>query len=53
MVVHHCEDSCRQIKELLADEQRCCTYLANMMQLKHDIEENRKSFERVNVAYAD
>lgn len=53
MVVHHCEDSCRQIKELLADEQRCCTYLANMMQLKHDIEENRKSVERVNVAYAD
>lgn len=52
MVVHHCENSCRQIKELLSDKQRCCTYLANMVQLKRDIEENRKSFERVNVAYA-
>lgn len=52
MVVCRCENSCRQIKELLSDEQRCCTYQANIVQLKHDIEENRKSFERVNAKYA-
>lgn len=52
MVVWDCENSCRQIKELLSDEQRCCTYQTNIAQLKHDIEENRKNFERGNVEYA-
>lgn len=53
MVVYRCENSCCQIKELLADEQRCRTYQENMVQLKRDIEQSRRNDEGVNVEYAD
>lgn len=51
MVIHRREDACKQITELLADEQRCRTYQTHMVQVKRDIERSRRNYERVNVEY--
>ncbi len=51
LVIHAGESACRSIKELLADEQRCRTYRANMVQLKREIEQSRMRFEEEFAVY--
>ncbi len=52
LVVHHGEDTSEKIIELLADEQLCRAYQANMVRLKRDIEQSRRTFEEEMEGYA-
>ena len=53
LVVRAGENACWQIKELMADEERCRTYQANMLQLKREIEQKRMRFEEEFTVYAN
>lgn len=52
MVIYRGENPCQRIKELLADEQLCRTYQVNMVQLKRNIEQCQRNYERMNAEYA-
>lgn len=52
LVIRHGEDACRQIRALLADEERWRSYQASMVQLRREIEQNRARFEKESDAYA-
>ncbi len=52
LAVHAGESAYWKIKALLANEERYRTYQANMVKLKHEIEQNRMRFEEEFSAYA-